>query len=243
MSDASQSYEEELERTKKARQDLSNHTVKERTPVTGFLNVLGVQYEPCEIQKKGPEPIDIWFRDARFQVTEILDEDRRRDAELREREDNLRRAVDTGKFEYFKKAVERPGPFRPPTRCTPDDYFQRILSRSEEKLKKYGRIDGGIDLLVYINLSGTTTINLRGTIRPETEPWPDLAPLQNHGWRSVSFVDNACARVLYATENAPAFLQNAMGKTHLWPVWDLKIGSMFPQELGPDEECETKTDR
>ena len=37
---------------------------------------------------------------------EKCDEGRRRDAELREREDNLRRAVDTGKFEYFKKAVE-----------------------------------------------------------------------------------------------------------------------------------------
>ena len=241
MSDDNQFYEEELERTEKARQDLSDHTVRERTTVAGFLRVLKIQYEDCDIQKKGPEPIDIWFCDARFQVTEILDEDRRRDGELRyKRENNLRRAVDTGKFEYFQKAVEEPGPFLPPVLYTPECYFQHVLSCSEKKSKgyekTYGRdAVGNIDFLVYINL--------KGGIRPETEPWPDLAPLKNHGWRSVSLIGNACARVLYARENAPDFLLEAMGKTYLWPVWDPKIGSMFPQELGPEGKCEIKTDQ
>ena len=138
MSDDSQFYEEELERTKKARHDLSDHTAKERRIVAGFLNVLKIQYEDCEIQKKGPEPIDIWFRCARFQVMESLDEKRRRDAKIRKREDNLRGAVNTGKFEHFQKAivVEEPRPFRP-ARYTPECYFQRILSCSEKKLKRY----------------------------------------------------------------------------------------------------------
>lgn len=227
MGDDSQFYEEALERTEKARQDLSDHTVRERTTVAGFLRVLKIPYEDCEIQKKGPEPIDIWFRDACFQVTEILDEDRHRDGELHKRENNLRRAVESGKSEYYKEAVEVPGPFLPRVLYTPKCYFQRILSCSERKSKRYEKTYGrdavgNLDFLVYINL--------KDGILSETESWPDLAPLKNHGWRSVSFIDNACARVLYARATAPAFLQEAMGKTHIWPIGI--EDKMFPQRLG-----------
>ena len=232
MSDDSQFYEEELERTKKARQDLSDHGVSERTTVAGFLRVLKIPYEDCEIQKEELKLIiDIRFRDACFQVTASLDKDRRRDCELKKRENNLRRAVESGKFKYYKEAVEVKGSFLPPVLYTPKCYFQRILSCSEKKSKGYekrcGRdAVGKLDFLVYINL--------KGGILSETESWPDLAPLKNHGWRSVSFVDNGCARVLYAREDAPAFLREATEKTHIWP---LEIeDKMFPQRLG--QECE-----
>ena len=232
MSDDSQFYEEELERTKKAKQDLSDHKEKERTTVAGFLRVLKIPYEDCKIQKEELKLIiDIRLGDACFQVTEILDEDRRRGDELGKREDNLRGAVDAGKFEYFQKAVEVPGPFLPPVPYTSKCYFQRILSCSERKSKRYEKTYGreavgNIDFLVYINL--------KDGILSEPESWPDLAPLKNHGWRSVSFVDNGCARVLYAREDAPVFLREATGKTHIWP---LEIeDKMFPQRLG--QECE-----
>ena len=202
MSDDSQFYEEERERTKKARQDLSDHTVRERTTVAGFLRVLKIPYEDCEIQKKGPEPTDIEFRAACFQVMENPDKDRRRDDEWRKRENCLRRAVDTGKFKYYKEAVEVRGAFLPRVLYTPKCYFQRILSCSEKKSKRYEKTYGrdavgNIDFLVYINLKD-------GILRPKTGSWPDLAPLKNHGWRSVSFIDNACARVLYARANYDA---------------------------------------
>lgn len=233
MSDDSQSYEEELERTKKAKQDLKDHGVRERTTVAGFLRVLKIPYEDCKIQKEELKLIiDIRFGDACFQVMENPDKDRRRDDEWRKRENNLRRAVDTGKFEYYKEAVEVRGSFLPRVLYTPKCYFQRILSCSEKKSKRYEKTYGrdavgNLDFLVYINLKD-------GILRPKTGSWPDLAPLRNHGWRSVSFIDNACARVLYARENAPAFLQEAMGKTHIWPIGI--EDKMFPQRLG--EECE-----
>ncbi len=219
----------EIERTEKARQENSDHEMKERKAVAGFLRILKIQYEDCEIQKRGPEPIDVWFRDAHFQVMEKLDEDRCRGDEWRMRRERLVCAVTTGEFKYFQKAVEGPEPFNPPATYPPEDYFKLIYSCSEKKSKRYGGDVGNIDLLVYINL--------KGIFLDKTKPWPDLTPLENHGWRSVSFVDGVYARVLYAKKNSPTFLQEAMGKTH----GDLKNDQIFPQELGPEEKCEAKT--
>ncbi len=217
MSDDTQFLKEELERTKKACRALSNHTVRERTIVAGFLNVLKIPYQDNEIRKEGPEPIDIWFRSARFQVMEKLGKGRRRGDELRNREEKLDQSSTL--IELFVP-VEPGNDSLSPTAFDPDKFFQIILSCSQDKLDKYGRVDGDIDFLVYINMKGRYLSPL--------EPWPDPALLQKHGWRSVSFVDNARARVLYARENAPDFLLEAMGKTYLWPVWDPKIGNMLP---------------
>jgi Putative endonuclease, protein of unknown function (DUF1780) len=52
--------------------------LQERTVLAGLLRALGVDFQEQEIVKCGPEPIDVWFRDARFQVTEILDPGRPR---------------------------------------------------------------------------------------------------------------------------------------------------------------------
>ena len=230
MSDEAQILNEMRRYYEKICQDLSDHPLMERTIVAGFLHVLGIEYKNCEIQKKeSNDSIDVCFRGVHFQVTESLDKGRLRDKELCERKENLKRALATKDFEYFRKAVEGSGPFSPPTNYTPEDYFQRIFCCSERKVKKYRRVDGDIDLLVYINL--------RDISLGDTKSWPDLTPLKNHGWRSVSFVDGVYARVLYAKKNSPAFLQEAMGKTH----GDPKNDRIFPQELGPEEKCEAKT--
>ena len=231
MSDVTQFLKEEIERTERAYQDLQNHKKKERTTVAGFLRVLKIQYEDREIQKKGDEPVDIRFQGVHFQVIESLDEGRRHDDEIHKRLGNLKWALATKKFEHLRKAVEVPGSFSPPPNCIPEDYFQRIFCCSEKKAKKYGRVDGDIDLLVYINMKGRHLYPI--------EPWPTPEPLMEHGWRSVSFVDNCYARGLYAKKNAPAFLQAAVEKTH----GDPKDGGIFPQELGPEEKCEAETVR
>ena len=74
------------------------------------MNALKIQYEGSEIQKREPEPTDVRFWEVHFQVMEKLEEGYLRDAEWREREKDLRRTVDTGKFEYCRKAVEGPEP-------------------------------------------------------------------------------------------------------------------------------------
>lgn len=193
--------------------------------VAGFLHVLKVQYEDGEIRKKGPEPVDVWFRDARFQVTEILDEGRRRDAELRGEQERIEEAES---LQELWTRVQRGNDSLSPTACMPSEYYQLILDRSQEKLEKYGKGDEDIDLLIYINR--------KGAYLWPTEPWPVPTQLMEHGWRSVAFVDNCYARVLYTTrENDPDFLRKAEGKTHGQPPGAGK--SIFPQRLGPEDEC------
>ena len=160
---------------------------------------------------------------------EKFDEGRRRDAELRGREKKLDKA--STPLELFEP-VQPGNDSLSPTALDPDQFFQIILSCSQDKLKKYRRIDGDIDFLVYFNMRSRHLYPL--------EPWPDPAPLMAHGWRSVAFVGGGpYARVLYATENAPTFLRKAAGKTYFWQ----ELQSMFPQELCPEGEGETKTDR
>ena len=219
MSDDTQALDRMRRGYEQAGPDLSDHECKERTTVAGFLRVLKVPYKNCEIRKEGPEPIDVRFREACFQVTEILDEDRRRDAELREQQKKIGNAKTL--MELWKPA--QPGrDSLSSTACSPECYFSVILSRSQDKLKTYGRVDEDIDLLVYINQ--------RSTHLYPKEPWPDPTPLMQHGWRSVAFVGGGpYARVLYAKENAPAFLREAVGETYFWDKGPQQ--EMFPLRI------------
>lgn len=224
MSDDKQVLEELRQHAEKACRDLNDHPLMERTSVAGLVRVLKIPYEDYEIKKEKKEqsPIDVHFRGARFQVSEILDEDRKRNDELRKRQERLKRA---------RSLAELWEPVRPghdslsSTAHAPEYYFQLILSRSQDKLDRYRRVYGDIgdiDLLVYIN---RPSIHLYST-----DPWPDPAPLKQHGWRSVAFVGGGpYARVLYANNDAPAFLRKAVGKTHFWE----QLTDMFPQASGP----------
>lgn len=224
MSDDKQVLEELRQHAEKACRDLNDHPLMERTIVAVLLRVLKTPYEDCEIRKEKKEQslIDVHFRGARFQVTEILAEGRKRNDELRERQERRKRA---------RTLAELWEPVRPghdslsPTACAPEYYFQLILCRSQSKLEKYRRVYGDIgdiDLLVYINRPATYLY--------PTEPWPNPAPLKQHGWRSVAFVGGGpYARVLFANDDAPAFLRTAVGKTHLWE----QPTEMFPQTLSP----------
>jgi len=55
--------------------------LQERTAVHGLLRVLRIKHTDADFIKQGPEPIDVWFEEAHFQVTEIMDLEIRRSAE------------------------------------------------------------------------------------------------------------------------------------------------------------------
>ena len=231
MSDDKQVLEELRQHAEKARRNLNDLPLMERTSVAGLLRVLKTPYEDCEIRKEKKEqsPIDVHFRGACFQVSEILDEDRKRNDELCERQESLKRASSLAEL---WEPVRLGHDSLSPTARAPEHYFQLILSRSQKKVAKYRRVYGDIgdiDLLVSINRPSTYLY--------PTDPWPDPAPLKQHGWRSVAFVGGGpYARVLYANDDAPAFLRKAVGKTHFWE----QPTEMFPQVLGPQCESEAK---
>ena len=223
MSDDTQVFDIMRQNVEKVRQDLSDESLRERTTVAGFLNVLRIEYEGCEIKKEKEQdsPIDVHFREACFQVTECLDKGRKRNAELREQQKKIGNAKTLMDMELWEP-VQPGSDSLSPTACPPECYFSVILSCSQDKLKRYGRVDEDIDLLVYINQ--------RSTHLYPKEPWPGPTPLMQHGWRSVAFVGGGpYARVLYAKENAPTFLREAVGKTYFWNKGPQQ--GMFPLRL------------
>jgi hypothetical protein len=184
--------------------------LQERIVVAGLLRVFGIEFSEDEIVKRGPEPIDVWFREARFQVTEILDRGRPRNLEIRQRSMRARHA------ESLRELVE-PGVIssRP---IAPDELLALVLKRCREKAQRYAGDCSDIDLLIYVNLQ-------RRHLYP-SGPFPEAtAALGSFGWRSVSLIMEPFAVVLRAADNAPAFLIGRGAEAVFWQGLD----SVFPR--------------
>lgn len=174
--------------------------LQERTAVAGFLRVLGVEFLETEIIKRGPEPIDIWFRDARFQVTEILDKSRQRNREISERAERFKKAKSLDDLMEPGSISSEP--------IAPRELVGRVSARSNAKAGRYGQSCHGIDLLIYVNLK-------RRHVYP-LGPFPPLPESARLCWRSVSVVMEHFAIVLWAAADAPSFLVQCLGKGMIW---------------------------
>lgn len=178
----------------------SGQALQERTAVAGFLRVLGIDFQENEIIKRGPEPIDVWFRDARFQVTEIIDEGRHRNREIRARAGHFREAASLGDL------IERGTISSQP--MAPSELVDHVAKRCREKEDRYGGNCGGVDLLVYVNLKGRYVYPL--------QPFPLVSEKTNLCWRSVSVVMEHFAIVLWVAPDAPSFLVQRVGQPSPW---------------------------
>jgi len=162
---------------------------RERCVVRALLRCLGVPFTEKDLLVDQPEPVDVAALGARFQVTEVLFEDRRRHQEYKKRLENLNQL--TSDEELW-------GPWKNPRPVSGGEVVRRVRERL---LQKTAHSD--IDALVYINL-GQTFLNV-------DSPRPDFWDVAVLGWRSVSAVYLPYALVMHAGENAPAFLRNAVG--------------------------------
>jgi hypothetical protein len=139
------------------------------------------------------EPVDVSFRDANFQVKEILVEGRRRTDEFNTKLETAKSAKDYSELleHYtpidvsFSEIVQR---------CY--DYAGTLLSQS-----KYGpRESKQIDLLFYFNW-------LDHHVVPPIE-----VPSKEVGFRSLSIVSNRYCAVAYTSTSAPRFLRDNVGR-------------------------------
>ncbi|MBY3155435.1 DUF1780 family protein [Rhizobium laguerreae] len=190
--------------------------LQERTAVAGFLRVLGIEFLENEIIKRGPEPIDIWFRDARFQVTEILDESRQRNREISERAERSKKAKSLDDLLEPWSISSEP--------MAPRELVDLASARSNSKADHYGQSCNGVDLLIYLNLK-------RRHVYPP-EPFPPFPESARLCWRSVSVVMEHFAIVLWTAADAPSFLVQRMGKGM---IWSKGPESVFPK-LKPSQE-------
>jgi hypothetical protein len=165
---------------------------REKWVVRRLLHALHIDFSEDEIAG-AEEPVDVSFRDAKFQVKEILNESRRRTDEFKS---NLKKAK-TAKD--YSKLLEHYTPtdisFSDIVRHC-QDYAATLLSQS-----KYGPLERkNIDLLCYFNWIDYHVV-------PAIE-------VQNVevGFRSLSVVSNRFCAVIYAGSETPQFLKDNVGK-------------------------------
>mgnify|MGYP001560367699 CR=1 FL=1 len=170
---------------------------RERAVVRAFLRCIGVTFAESEIVAPSSEPADVSFREARFQVREILQQDRRRGDEwkLKARSQSMDDASVTWK--------------PPPTPMSAEELTLAITQALDAKAQKYGRSQcSRLDALVYVNLTWTRVL------RPDTAPG-NTAGLEAQAWRSVSLVFPPYGVVLSATSDAPGFLHQLIGRVRM----------------------------
>ena len=176
-----------------------NKTEREKMVVAETLTNLGVHYSENELLPVSDEPPDIRFRDAEFEIKEIMDPDRRRHLEYKEGlEEALAATVPADFLECYT----------PPKCATLAEIYERVMNVVSGLLTKYAPTTcRNLDLLFYVNLD-----DVMGLV--ET-PFPDVTSLRLQPWRSVSFQMGRRTCVLVARDDAPDFLRAAMGRvTH-----------------------------
>jgi hypothetical protein len=191
----------------------SGQELQERTVVAGLLRALGVDFHEHEIAKCDQEPIDVSFRNARFQVTEILDQRRRRNLEIKERSARVKAAERLQDLVDEGVVSSRP--------MAPNELIALVFECSKKKARRYAGECGNIDLLIYVNM--------RQRHLYPSAPFSEAAAIRSIGWRSISVVTEPFAVVLWAADDAPVFLVKYSGQAIQWKGLD----SVFPR-LGAD---------
>jgi Putative endonuclease, protein of unknown function (DUF1780) len=177
---------------------------RERTIVRAFLRSLNVAFADDEISLGNAEPVDVSFREARFQIMEIVG-DKKRGLDWKNRE---QRYLDA------KEAADLVEPYTPSMPISFADISRRVAEGLVPKSRHYRAAGTAtVDALVYVDLSNA---HLYPT-EPQFEPDVENA-LRRQNWRSVSMLFVPYGVVLAASAGAPRFLLETFGRTpQPWP--------------------------
>jgi len=168
---------------------------REKWVVNELLTYFKMEFKPAELCSYKDEPPDIIFRDAHFEIKEIQNNNRRRTDEYK---NTLEKARKAGRISELLEQYT-------PINISIDGAFLIIAPATDKWTAKYGlSLCEKLDLLIYLNLRGTTLDC------DDLEIIDDKDKIQ--GWRSISVVSNNCAFVISAAASAPIFLQIRSGK-------------------------------
>jgi hypothetical protein len=171
--------------------------IRERWVVSEFLKNLSIPYAENEIAR-GPDPPDVIFREAQFEVKEILDKDRKRHAEYKEALVRANVANDPSQLleGYSPKTISI------------EEVYALVHSEAADLARQKYSLDvrRQLDLLFYVNLQDVMHM---------TEfPFPDVSALAQLGYRSVSFLEGYRSCVFCAALGVPKFLLVQSGVVH-----------------------------
>ncbi len=189
----------------------------ERAVCKAFLRCAGVSFSDGDVRSYRPDPPDVIFRAARFEVVIDLDPGRKLHGEWKRRAERTRGARSLAALmRRYKPAV--PVPWR--------SVIRWVTTRLQDKAHSYGEKEcARLDALVYVNR--------RGKFLDVASPLPCFPKLLSHGWGSVSVLMPPYACVLFARDAAPGFLHELLGECRReWPNED-------PFELTPGHHRES----
>jgi hypothetical protein len=164
---------------------------REKWVARRLISALGIAFQESEIKRGREEPADVLFRNAHFQVKEMLDEGRKRTKEFIEK---LERARSAKSFSDLLEHYE-------PQDITFAEIVQRCASYATDILNHYGPHERkNIDLICYFNYVDYHETN---TMKIENG---------NTSFRSFSVVSNRFCAVINTAADAPQFLSKNNGR-------------------------------
>ena len=169
---------------------------REKWVVEKLLSSLAVRYNESELSECD-EPVDVTFRDARFQIKEMMQFPA---AEYRRRHDEYRSALHKAEAAETLEALTSLTPYR---QVTWDQIVTESLLETKAKIQKYPlEARRELDVICYYN---------RHDHFETDAPTPKFEAID---CRSFSIVSNKSVMVLFAAASSPAFLQAATGVRH-----------------------------
>lgn len=161
---------------------------RERWVCAEFVENLGITFNETEIVSPDDDPPDTIFRDARFEIKEILNPQRRRHSEYKA---ELKRVQIISNPQDLLKSFT-------PQDITPQQVSVLILNELKDISDHYApSVRTNIDLLFYVNLKSHFL---------KTGPMPVNQIFRPFGWRSVSAVIGWGALVFFAESHALSIL-------------------------------------
>ena len=166
---------------------------RERLSVSEFLSTLGIAHDKHEIVSlEQDNKIDVRYKDASFQVKELMDPDQRRTKMYKDIRNSIRSATTLQEIRWIGDVHSIP-----PLAAIYDLVLDEAKKLANDS--RYERVKHDLDLLFYVTRTFASLIN-------EAEiNSGDFSPL---GWRSVSCVNAKQAVVLFASPTAPEFLRS-----------------------------------
>jgi hypothetical protein len=149
------------------------------------------------MKKSDQDPPDVLFKDARFEVFEILDEGRKRNDEHRQRAKKIEEAEKNNSLSPLLEPYEI-------SFFSKDDLIHEVLKKITIKESKYApAVTASLDLLIYINFR-TKVLDMNSQVTLDIEA-------SFNKWRSVSVLTNSHGGfVIYAGQDAPSILQDVI---------------------------------
>jgi hypothetical protein len=177
---------------------------RERMVVRAFLRYVGEPFQDAEIQASTEEPVDTFFRNARFQVRDVVG-DRKRGKESAERAERYNKANELSDLLRSWEGSQA---------MSFSNIAAEVATALTDKALRYGpKGCAALDALVYVDLHGRhlypPVFQVDAQVRDE---------LARQGWRSVSAVFVPYGFVLAASSDAPEFLTRRVGRVlNKWP--------------------------